>query len=357
MDGASARLIPVSGRFHAEAGVRERIADPPVLLPVAVLADADSPRVNGADEEHVRLLAASPTDLPPIVVHRSTMQVVDGVHRLRAARLAGAEHIAARYFDGSAEEAFVYAVEANAEHGLPLSAADRTAAAGRILRSYPEWSDRAVAGIAGLSDKTVAAIRRRTTADFPNLNHRVGTDGRRRPVDFAVGRLHAGRLLAQDPDRPLKEVAGEAGVAVGTARDVRRRLSRGESPLPPAQQPGRPRPDARRRPEPKQPEPETAEIAPHEAIREVLDELARDPALRYSEAGLSLLRLLVAHRGGPDVWQRFAESVPPHCADAVAAVSRRCAQVWLDFAGRVGGSCSQDRTAGRRRLERNAGKP
>jgi ParB-like chromosome segregation protein Spo0J len=338
MDGASARLIPVSGRFPAEAGVWKELAGPPVLLPVAVLADADTPRLNGADEEHVRLLAAVPVDLPPIVVHRSTMQVVDGVHRVRAARLAGAEYIAARYFEGSAEEAFVYAVEANAEHGLPLSAADRTAAAERILRAYPEWSDRAVAGVAGLSDKTVAAIRRRATADFPNLNHRIGADGRRRPVNFAAGRLHAGRLLEQNPDRPLKEVAREAGVAVGTARDVRRRLSRGESPLPPAQRVGRPRPGARRTPEPKEPGPAPAEIAPHEAIREVLDELARDPALRYSEAGRSLLRLLVAHRGSPDVWQRFADNVPPHCADAVAAVSRRCAQLWLDFAARVGGN-------------------
>jgi hypothetical protein len=38
----------------------------------------------------------------------------------------------------------------NAAHGLPLSLADRKAAARRILGSYSDWSDRSIAAIAGI---------------------------------------------------------------------------------------------------------------------------------------------------------------------------------------------------------------
>lgn len=33
--------------------------------------------------------------MPPIVVHRATMRVIDGMHRVRAAKLRGAAHVAA----------------------------------------------------------------------------------------------------------------------------------------------------------------------------------------------------------------------------------------------------------------------
>src|SRR5947199_10633529 len=62
----------------------------PVPLPVSSLLPGDSPRVAGENPEHVQLLAAA-RNLPPILVHRSTMRVIDGMHRLRAARLRGDE--------------------------------------------------------------------------------------------------------------------------------------------------------------------------------------------------------------------------------------------------------------------------
>jgi hypothetical protein len=52
-------------------------------------------------------------------------------HRLRAAVANGQEAVDVRYFDGSAADAFLRAVEANVKHGLPLSLADRRAAAQR----------------------------------------------------------------------------------------------------------------------------------------------------------------------------------------------------------------------------------
>jgi ParB-like chromosome segregation protein Spo0J len=53
------------------------------------LAESGSPRLAGQNEEHARLLAESGLELPPIVVHRPTRRVIDGMHRLAAARLRG----------------------------------------------------------------------------------------------------------------------------------------------------------------------------------------------------------------------------------------------------------------------------
>ena len=60
-----------------------------MLVDIAALRPADSPRLAGCSEEFVRSLASSGAHLSPIVVHRATMRVVDGSHRLKAAVLRG----------------------------------------------------------------------------------------------------------------------------------------------------------------------------------------------------------------------------------------------------------------------------
>ena len=74
------------------------------------------------------------------------------------------------------------------EHGMPLTRADRKAAAQRIVMIRPQWSDRAIAAVGGLSAKTVGAIRRRSTEEIPQSNARLGGDGRVRPLAAADGR-------------------------------------------------------------------------------------------------------------------------------------------------------------------------
>jgi hypothetical protein len=58
--------------------------------------------------------------------------------------------------------------------------------AGRRIISYPQWSDRAIAKVCGLSVKTVGSLRQRMTAELPQLDARVGRDGRARPLKFAA---------------------------------------------------------------------------------------------------------------------------------------------------------------------------
>ncbi|MGH3782982.1 MAG: ParB N-terminal domain-containing protein [Pseudonocardiaceae bacterium] len=147
------------------------------MLQISTLLLDDSPRQDGEDNEHVRVLAESEESLPPIVVHGQTMRVIDGIHRIRAAVMRGEEEITAKIYHGTDDDAFVLAVRMNIAHGLPLSRADRTAAAVRIIGSHPQWSNRMVATVTGLSAGTISTVRRRSTAQNAQSTTRVGKDG------------------------------------------------------------------------------------------------------------------------------------------------------------------------------------
>jgi ParB-like chromosome segregation protein Spo0J len=302
------------------------------VLSISALLPADSPRLAGEDTQHARLLADSDVELPPILVQRRTLRVIDGMHRLRAAVLRGEESIRVRFFDGAEDAAFIIAVEANIAHGLPLSLADREAAAARILRSHRQWSDRAIATVTGLAAKTVSAIRRGATADQPQLHSRIGRDGRVRPLNGADGRRRASELFALRPEASLREVAREAGISPGTARDVRERMRRGEDPIPPRQRP-------RERP-PESPPPEQQlrrGVAAWRVSRtrdraSIMRNLRRDPSVRFTDAGRNLVRWLDARAVGVDGWEVMMGSVPPHCAYVIADLACAIAEEWLQIA-------------------------
>lgn len=191
-----------------------------VTVPVLALRAAGSPRLNGEDKAHIARLAETETPLPPILVNRRTMRVIDGMHRLMAASLQGRETIDVIFIDGSEAGIFVRAVQENIAHGLPLSQADRRAAAERIIASHPHMSDRAIGHSADLAAKTVAGIRKRSSEDLPQSNARVGRDGRVRPLNSGEGRRRAAELLVQQPEASLRDVARAAGISPATVLDV-----------------------------------------------------------------------------------------------------------------------------------------
>ncbi|MER7186882.1 ParB N-terminal domain-containing protein, partial [Streptomyces hyaluromycini] len=177
--------------------------------------------------------------LPPILVHRDTLRIIDGNHRVEAAKLRGDTTILARLVGGSERDAFALAVRSNIEHGLPLSRADRLAAAAEILRSHPEWSDRAVAATAGLSPTTVAGVRRTLCPEAVAEEMRTGVDGRLRPVDPGAGRERVRQAILRSPQSSLRQLARETGVSPNTVRSVRSRMLRSQGPAP-AEFPGPP---------------------------------------------------------------------------------------------------------------------
>jgi ParB-like chromosome segregation protein Spo0J len=304
------------------------------MVPISSLLPSDSPRLAGENDEHANALAESAVSLPPIVVHRSTMRVIDGMHRLRAATLRGENEVAVRFYDGGEADAFVLAVEMNVAHGLPLSLADRRAAASRIVESHPQWSDSVVASATGLSDRTVAALRPRSTKKLSGSNTRIGRDGRVRPLNNAAARALAGELMAENPDASLREIAKAAGISPSTAWDVRNRLRHGNPPVPTSQRQTEQMPD--RQPKSKlsmsQREPKTGNAQVGVDKTRTLQRLRNDPALRLSEAGRALLRWLHAHSKDVDGWARLIDDLPAHCATTVASLARENANSWRKFA-------------------------
>nr|ARM20266.1 SauR [Streptomyces sp.] len=321
------------------------------LVPVAAVLSADSPRQEAENLEHALTLAESAAELPPIVVHRPTMRVIDGTHRLRVARLRGRGEIEARFFDGPEEDAFVLAVQTNIGHGLPLSLAERTAAAARIIVSHPQWSDRAIAQVTGISHKTVAVQRRKIGGEAVQPLSRIGCDGKERPVSSAEGRRLASRLIAAHPQASLRDIAARAGISAGTVRDVRARLGRGEDPVPQRRGGGSRKASEQAVSEESQalppgPEgPETRGVrraaAADTGAREresTFRSLCRDPSLRQTNSGRLLLRMLEMHVTQTQRWDRVAEAVPAHRAAAIAEMAAECARQWQALAARASAS-------------------
>jgi transposase-like protein len=290
---------------------------PSATVPLSCLVTGDSPRRCGENNGHARMLAGLGDALPPIIVHRPTMRVIDGMHRLRAARLRGADKIEVRFFDGDEAGAFVLAVQLNTTHGLPLSLADRKAAADRIISFYPCWSDRVIASVTGLSGPTVAARRRRLSANNLQSDTRIGMDGRARPVDPAQRRQAATQLLADNPGASLREVARQAGLSPETIRKLR-------TQPPPVNDTASHRLATPARP------PRTGE--PAQAGNLALQALRADPAFRSTDNGRALLRLLTASRAVHDSGSEFLQKAPAHCLGRLAEAARACARDWEAFA-------------------------
>ncbi|MFJ3284591.1 transcriptional regulator [Streptomyces sp. NPDC086669] len=292
-----------------------------------------SPRSEGEDADYVRTLAETEAEFPPILVHRSTMTVVDGAHRLRAAGLRGADHIAARFFDGDLASARLLAVATNVTHGRPLTTDDRVAAARRVLTAHPCWADRAVASLTGLSAKKVAQLR--TAADTQAGASRIGRDGRWRPVDPARRRELAGELIRSNPDASLRQIAASAGLAPATVADVRARIRRGESPVPgrPTDDRAAPQPRAAVAPGQRRVPPASTgrPIADNDVLR-LFDALRRDPSLRFSDTGRSVLRILDASALIARERDRIAATVPPHCRESLAQLAQGYAGLWKALA-------------------------
>lgn len=282
---------------------------------ICALQPADSPRQAGCNEEFARTLAFSDAELTPIVVHRASMRIVDGAHRVRAAVLRGRRTVEVEFVDGSVDDLFILAVELNL---ASLSTADREAAARRVLRSHPQWSDRSIAAATGLAAKSVGVLRR---AVGGRVATRIGRDGKVRPVNSAAGRRLASQMIEARPTASLRDIARAAGVSPGTVRDVRRRMALGQDPVPE-------RLRAAERSAVEVPVVRTEVRQPGAT----LPILRRDPSLRFSENGRTVLRWLEAHAVGSREWAAVVDGVPSHCRELVADMARGCAEAWAEMA-------------------------
>lgn len=318
-----------SGACAVKDWVRRGEAFPVTNVPLTSIRNSFTPRKTTVDEHHAGVLAQSSLPLPPIVIHRASMRVIDGMHRLRATELRGETAIPATFFDGDDAEAFALAVHLNVTHGLPLTLSERKAAAQRIVSSDPHWSDRSIGLIAGVSNKTVGKLRACATEEVPQLSPRLGRDGKTRPLSPAIGRRRAAEFLLINPRASLREIARASGVSVTTARDVRRRVDKGESPLPKNIADLSNRRPTRSGSATKPPE---TRVSPTVRGQDLLARLRNDPSVRSSERGRTMLRLLSTVAVAISACDEFAEAMPIHCSGTLAEIARKNARAWEDIA-------------------------
>jgi hypothetical protein len=316
---------------------------PAVSVPVNSLVPGFHLRLTGTDAAHVRLLAdaAGSVRLPPILVQKRGARIIDGMHRVEVAKLRGEWTINARVVDCTDEEALVLAVKSNTLHGLPLTRADRISSAKRILGTNPDWSDRKVAMITGLSAKSIASLRNSSVVDAQFQGKRLGRDGKRRPVVAAEGRRRAAEYINDHPEASLREVARETDVSLGTVHDVREKIRRGMY---------------RDMTEPRRGEEQAVRSSAQEAAVSPLQsamsahgriraedgqraawpaisvKLSGDPALRYTDGGRAFLRWMAQHAMQADEWREFADAIPQRWLKDVWQLAATMSNEWREFA-------------------------
>jgi transposase len=239
------------------------------------------------------------------------MTVIDGWRRVTAAQHRHQDLIAARFFHGTVQEGYVLAVAANTAHGISLCTKDRKTAATRLLGTYPDSSNRAIAATTGLSHNTVAAIRRRwPTGQIDQLARRRGRDGKSRPLSSDDGRQTAAELIRAGHSTSLREIARQANVSRGTVEDVRDRLARGVSPLVSKTRGG---------------------VGLDYSIargQAALERLRTNPSVRNNDDGKALLRLFSDSLKFASVVQALSRRVPEHCWSVVAELAAALSDAW-----------------------------
>jgi hypothetical protein len=108
---------------------------------------------------------------PPVIIYHDGADhwLSDGFHRVEAARKIGRTEIDAEIREGTARDAILHGIGANATHGLRRSQADKRRAVERLLTDpeWAAWSDRKIAQVAKVDHKTVGKIRRELTGEIP----------------------------------------------------------------------------------------------------------------------------------------------------------------------------------------------
>lgn len=135
------------------------------------------------NQEYVSELAEAMqanTDVPPVIVFfdGSTNWLADGFHRYFASKKAGFKEINADVRKGTQEDAILFAVGANAQHGLRRTNADKRKSV-EMLLALPKWktaSSRDVAEQCGVSNFLANEIIKRLLES--NSRTVVGRDGR-----------------------------------------------------------------------------------------------------------------------------------------------------------------------------------
>lgn len=146
----------------------------------AIRTDGDTQPRAGIDAtlvaEYAERMKAG-DEFPPldVVFDGTAYWLVDGFHRLAAAREVGIKKILVAPRKGTLEEARWSSFAANRSHGLRRTNADKAWAVQRALRAKPNLSDRQIAEHVGVSAPMVATYREKLGASVKVLQMKTRT--------------------------------------------------------------------------------------------------------------------------------------------------------------------------------------
>ena len=122
-------------------------------------------------------LAEGGLRFPPVMLFTDGQDywLGDGFHRVLAARKAGLSEITAEVHQGTQRDAVLFAISANAEHGLRRSSADKRRAVALLLgdAEWSQWSDREIARRCQVGNAFVSRMRRGASVSGTQIGRKV----------------------------------------------------------------------------------------------------------------------------------------------------------------------------------------
>jgi len=197
-------LTTVRANYHSEA--------PEYLSLSLIVADEEvQPRAVLSQEtitEYAQQMAAG-VQFPPVMtfLDGTYYWLADGFHRLEAAKKAGLSTILAKVRQGYRREAILYAVGANAAHGLKRTNQDKRRAVETLLNDHEwsQWSAREIARTCGVSNTFVCNLMRENN---PSVN---GLQIAPQEGDLSVNGLQIQRETTCNPGSVTQRIVQRKG--------------------------------------------------------------------------------------------------------------------------------------------------
>ncbi|HEX2949112.1 MAG TPA: ParB/RepB/Spo0J family partition protein [Armatimonadota bacterium] len=185
-----------------------------------------NPRLDGVDTDVVEYYASIFKDVvwPPILVDRATNKLLDGWHRVEAAKRAGVYTLPVQWVDAKEEELFALAVKANLGHGVHLRKEERYKAIARMQREG--WTNERIAEFLNCS---LAMTNKTEKAEDLRIKFKVDQHpGAALPIETLVEVTR----LPQEYHEEIAELACEVEAVPADVRRTVRAIKKGEVETP-----------------------------------------------------------------------------------------------------------------------------
>jgi len=136
--------------------------------------------------------------------------LADGWHRFLAHSQIGSIEIDAEIITGTARDAILYALSANASHGMPRTSADKRRAVGIMLSDaeWSLWSDNSISKACAVSQPFVSSVRK-TIADGTEQTERRYTTKSGAEATMKTGGIGAKNVVKQPVENIFTEFKQE----------------------------------------------------------------------------------------------------------------------------------------------------